>query len=77
MIFVIAVLTQTVCASVPPEELKAIVLFGVTVMVAVPLCDCEHVVELASTTLTNVYTNEPAVPVGAATVAVAPDDVTV
>ena len=39
-------------------------------MVDVPLCNCEH--EFASTTLTNVYANEPAVPVGAATVTLFP-----
>ena len=72
MIVVIAVLIHFVCESVPTAELKAIVLFGVTVMVAVPLCACEHVVELASTTLTNVYANEPDVPVGAATVTLFP-----
>jgi hypothetical protein len=33
--FVSAVLIQSVCASVPTEELLAIVLFGVTVMVPV------------------------------------------
>ena len=42
VIVVIAVLIHFVCESVPTAELKAIVLFGVTVMVAVPLCACEH-----------------------------------
>ena len=33
--FVMAVLIQSVCASVPAAELRAIVLFGVTVIVPV------------------------------------------
>ena len=37
VMFVIAVLIQSVCASVPTAELLAIVLFGVTVIVPVAL----------------------------------------
>ena len=37
---------------------------GLTVTVALPPCGCEHAEVLASRTLTSVYVNIPAVPVG-------------
>lgn len=40
---------------------------GFTVIVALPLCGCEQVVELASCTLNKLYTNIPTVDVGADT----------
>ena len=48
---------------------------GFTITVALPDCACEQVVELASCTLTNVYTKLPAEPVGTETVTELPDEV--
>jgi hypothetical protein len=44
-----------------------------TVTTALPVCACEHVVLLASLTLTSEYVNIPAVPVGTATVTLLPE----
>ena len=45
---------------------------GFTVTVALPVCVWLHAVEELSETLIKLYTNVPAVPVGAATVALLP-----
>jgi hypothetical protein len=45
---------------------------GLTVIVALPVCICEHVVALASRTLTSEYVNIPVVLVGTATVTLLP-----
>jgi hypothetical protein len=50
---------------------------GCTTTVALPDCDWEQAVELASTTDVKVYTNKPAIVVGTVIVAVFPEPVTV
>ena len=54
--FVMAVLIQSVCASVPAAELLAIVLFGVTVIVPVML----FVPPVQPPVIVTVYVNVPA-----------------
>jgi hypothetical protein len=46
---------------------------GFTVIVALPVCICEHVVVLASLTLTREYVNTPVALVGTVTVTLFPE----
>jgi hypothetical protein len=50
---------------------------GLTVTTAIPVCSCEHAVELASRTLTRLYVIVPAVLVGTANVTLLPDVVVI